>query len=139
MNSSFRGSLLAAVAGCMLGAAVLSPPAQGRHHEHDQRIQRYYGRTSAPIFSTIRAVDARQGRSYYRHGYRYNRWSSAPSFTTIRTFDTGWRPYYRRRYRSVWRPVTPLFPTMRVAGSRQYYGYVRPRRWRHRHHRHRWH
>ena len=63
MNSSFRGSLLATVAGCMLGAAVLSPPAQARHHEYNQRIQRYYGRTSAPIFSTIRAVDARRPTS----------------------------------------------------------------------------
>src|SRR5438874_12448589 len=141
MNSSFRWSLIMTIAGCMLGAAVLSPPAHARHHERDLRSQRYYGRSSAPIFSTIRAVDARQRGAITRYAgtrrpiYRHSRWSSAPSFTTIRTVY-GRRPFYRHRYGSVWQPAVVPFTTMRVAGARQYYGYAAPRRWRHRHRRH---
>jgi hypothetical protein len=163
MNGSLRWSLMMVV-GCMLGAAVIAPPAHAKHHNHDQRSQRYQGQSSAPLFNTMRAVDARQGRPVYQRVYRYRGRTYAPS--TTRTSDARRRAYYRRRYgytlqpstsyvwqpsggyvwqpgvSSVWQPVSPSYSTMRVAGARQYYRSAASRRWRStrgagtRHHRH---
>jgi hypothetical protein len=105
MNSSLRWSLMMVV-GCMLGAAVIAPPAHAKHHHQDQRSQRYYGQSPAPLFDTMRAVDARQGRPVYQRVYRYRGRTYVPSVTTTRTINARRRVYYRRRYGYVLQPGT---------------------------------